>query len=331
MHTKKRLKQLRRKARKSIKSLSARLLLKLRRSPPKVIIMVDGGFCSVLTKYILGQGIQKRTGLKVEYDLTWFNENGKDCDGLNDRPFQFHEVFPDLDFPIASKRDIQFYKTHFYRTNKQPYKFCNTIFDTSGPTYLDGYYEHWKYFEIIKEQARTDLSLEHLELNQYNAQLLEEIRAEQCSVAVHVRRGDFVKLGLCFVTADYYLSAMQHFLKVNKTNTPHFYFFSNDLDWVKSQLAPKLPKGTNYTIVDGNDNNTGYFDLQLIIECKHQISSNSSFGYWGGLLNTNEDKIVIIPGQWVAPTSIHSDELVDSDIAHRVPGWLVFPHANQRT
>jgi hypothetical protein len=44
-----------------------------------------------------------------------------------------------------------------------------------------------------------------------------------------------------------------------------------------------------------------YIDFHLLSLCKHQIISNSSFGWWTAWLNQNPNKIVITPQEWIDP------------------------------
>jgi len=86
--------KLKKRLKKLSKSLVEKYQLKVTLKSPKVIIMEDGGFCSVIGKYLLGQNIQKQTRLPVAYDLTWFKESSMDFDGRHHRKFQLLNVFP---------------------------------------------------------------------------------------------------------------------------------------------------------------------------------------------------------------------------------------------
>lgn len=52
------------------------------------------------------------------------------------------------------------------------------------------------------------------------------------------------------------------------------------------------------------------------------MSSNSSFGYWDGLLY-NKNKAVIVPMRWL-PGRTRSPELTGCDTAHDYPGFQKF-------
>ena len=74
---------------------------------PLAIVMVDGGFCSQMNKYVLGKWLELKLNIKVKYDLTWFETDGLDCDNKHNREFKLLDIFPKLDFEIAGKEEIK--------------------------------------------------------------------------------------------------------------------------------------------------------------------------------------------------------------------------------
>ena len=74
---------------------------------------------------------------------------------------------------------------------------------------------------------------------------------------------------------------------------PIFYFFSDDIDWVKENL--QMPEAT---FVSNSITKNHFEDLYLMSQCKHNIIANSSFSWWGAWLNDNPAKIVIAPKKW---------------------------------
>ncbi|RYX87468.1 alpha-1,2-fucosyltransferase [bacterium] len=90
-----------------------------------------------------------------------------------------------------------------------------------------------------------------------------------------------------------------------------FFFFSDDLDWVKNNIQTDAPA----YYVDGN---ADYIDLDLMKSCNHNIIANSTFSWWGAFLNRNPNKIIIAPNHW----SPRDD--VNKNIHLQFPSWIKF-------
>lgn len=113
------------------------------------------------------------------------------------------------------------------------------------------------------------------------------------SVAVHLRRGDYIRPGSAYVdlsSTDYYEKAMAK----AKDILPNcqFYFFSDDLDFVRGKFT-----GDNIHYVDCNRGDNSYLDIKLMSFAKINIMANSTFSYWGAYMN-HEQKTIIYPKAW---------------------------------
>ena len=87
---------------------------------------------------------------------------------------------------------------------------------------------------------------------------------------------------------EYVEKAMAHFPKSSL-----FVVSSNNLDYARTCI-PEWAKNVVFI-----ENKADYIDFFLLSICKHNITSNSSFGWWSAWLNQNPDKIVVRPPLWV--------------------------------
>lgn len=150
----------------------------------------------------------------------------------------------------------------------------------------------WFCPDIVRELGDTlknELTVK-TPLSEVNQKTLNQINSTE-SVAVHIRRGDFVKLGLVVCDIPYYKRCMEKMCKLVKN--PTFFVFSDDIEWAKENL-----KDTDFNIVFVDNNNDATDDMRLVYTCKHFIMSNSTFSWWGAYLGRNENKKVICPEIW---------------------------------
>lgn len=103
------------------------------------------------------------------------------------------------------------------------------------------------------------------------------------SVALHIRRGDYVDLGLAQDTA-YYFNAMKDIAEKYKDFTA--YVFSDDLYWC-NQHAYEL--GLNFApkieYISGNTKGESFVDLQLMSMCQVIVMANSAFSFLAGIMD----------------------------------------------
>lgn len=264
-----------------------------------VVIQLSGGMGNQMFQYALYLQL-KSMGKKVKID------DKTDYRGENRRPIRLgvfgirYEVPTELEMlcltdsflDLASRirRKLTGRKTAEYIEKNQ-------LFDPKvlemDRAYLVGCWQSEKYFEDIRKEVRRAFTFNTPELSETMKNYERKIK-ESNSVCVHIRRGDYLELndiygGIC--TPAYYEKAMKQMEEWY--SDCHFFVFTNDVSWVKQNY-----KQDNLTIVEGNDEDTGYIDMYLITQCKHFILANSSFSWWGCYLSSSQEKKVIAPKQW---------------------------------
>ena len=118
----------------------------------------------------------------------------------------------------------------------------------------------------------------------------------RASVAIHVRRGDMLRFNSRYYITGYFKRAVKYIKE--KIHHPVFVFFcdpgSGEFCEKNLDIFYLNPKDEIY-FVNWNTGEESYRDMQLMSLCKHNIITNSSFGWWGAYLNENPDKITISP------------------------------------
>lgn len=175
-----------------------------------------------------------------------------------------------------------------------PYVYNEEIFNQKlkSNVTLVGYYQSEKYFTKNKKEILSLFSFPMLK-NKKFIHFFNKIKSCN-SVAVHVRRGDYISKELKqyfdILSKDYYARCFKYINK--KTFNPKFFIFSDDIDYVKQMNMFK--KDCIFV-----DTNSPLIDLNLMTYCKHFIIANSSFSWWGAWLCKNKKKIVCAPNKWV--------------------------------
>tara|TARA_R110001583_G_scaffold21050_2_gene80187 strand:- start:1630 stop:2463 length:834 start_codon:yes stop_codon:yes gene_type:complete len=172
-------------------------------------------------------------------------------------------------------------------------KYFKYRFLHSGNGYFVGYWQNSAFFDCIQNDLKRWVVPEKIS---HSANVWRKEIGDHCSVALHVRRGDYLSdralknHGIC--SLDYYRNAISH---INESiSSPKFYVFSNDPDWVNENII-SLFNEKNFSIVTSL---TQEEDLWLMAQCKHNIIANSSFSWWGAYLANNTEQLVIAPTPW---------------------------------
>lgn len=183
---------------------------------------------------------------------------------------------------VAETGDFQFDGNVIFTPTNQ---FAPWIAHAKGNIYYHGY---WINREWLKdrhwETLRKELQFAPL-TDDRNKRYEAEIERSN-SVALHVRRGDFLTYCWAASTESYRLAVE---MLRNKITEAHFFIFSDDLAWCRENLGELGLKAEEVTFVEGNTGMNNYLDMQLMSYCKSMaLVSSSCFSYLAALLNRNE-------------------------------------------
>ena len=169
---------------------------------------------------------------------------------------------------------------------------------------LKGYFQSDLYFKKYETDIRELFSVKYPlaeRLSQIRQDL--EIIESDILIAVHIRRGDYLKnTGTHTIQPyNYFEEGISHIknkIKDSRDSNIRILYFSDDKEWVKSNftLGPKdliidLPKD--------------YEEFTLMRTCHHFVISNSTFSWWAAWLSEAVEldllsvpKIVVAPYRW---------------------------------
>jgi hypothetical protein len=156
--------------------------------------------------------------------------------------------------------------------------------------YMDGQWHGEGYFADVEDAIRSDLSIAPPgdKLNHHYA---ARIRADN-SVALHVRWFDGPGHASAHnASVAYYERAIE--LINRKISSPKYYLFSDDPDAAREKLS--IPDDQLVVMSHNSGDQNAYGDLWLMTQCKHFITANSTFSWWGAWLGREKNKIIVTP------------------------------------
>lgn len=283
--------------------------------PAQIIARIEGGLGNQLFQYAAARSLADRLGCELALDLRGLADNG-------DRPFQLdlyriraRVAPPQLLASLPDWRSSRWGRMRSSLSQRVPAVLsfpvfwpCSFAFDPrferiSRPVYLVGYWQSEQYFGWNRVRLLQDIQL--VTPVPATTPWLEQIRNTR-SVALHIRRGDYVSNaaaaqfhGLCGM--DYYHAAVQA-LKLQFPDIQVF-VFSDEPDWARTHLRLDVP--TYYV-----DANPGQVDLELMRQCCHHVVANSSFSWWGAWLCESDGQVVHAPRRWFADPATDTSDVV---------------------
>jgi len=274
-----------------------------------IIMQLKGGLGNQLFQYSLGRCLSIKKHTPLFLDISFFHDKTHEDHLLPHSKFMLNEL--DLDYTICNDHDsdrlVKKSRKAFSRFKRKidPYNTClfiekgigfdPKVFNLPKNVFVTGWFQSEKNFFPVRDLIRKEIRFKKIE-DRANELMASKINSVN-SVSIHIRRTDYFKndesesyfgiLGL-----NYYKKCVD--IMRDKVFDPHFFIFSDDIDWVRK----KFKISENITIVDINVNAHPAQDMRLMSLCKHNIIANSSFSWWAAYLNCNPDKIVLAPSLW---------------------------------
>lgn len=172
------------------------------------------------------------------------------------------------------------------------------LFRVSQTDDYDGHYLKFIYkgngIERIDKELRKAFTFPTYD--QKNEKFSQYLRSCN-SVAIHARRGDMLGQNAFCYEYGYFKRAVSY-IKMHVKN-PVFVFFCDpgSIQWCKEngKIFGLDFEKDEVLFVDWNKDSNSFRDMQLMADCKHNIITTSSFGWWGAYFNNNPDKITCSP------------------------------------
>jgi hypothetical protein len=284
-----------------------------------IIVEIMAGLANRMFQYALYKNLEYK-GYDVYVDDTyqpekWAFEN-----------VELMSIFPNVEYRRASqhlinkmgggndiiskiRRKYSFLNNRDYIKVNTALGFKQSILFLNGDYYLSGIWMSDKYFSASSDAIRKCFMFKDFS-DDNNIILQKEMQSCE-SVAIHIRKGPDYKNtrndGVANI--DYYNRAINHIK--SHVHNPVFYVFADNKKWAIENL-----KDIKYNLIDWNpiSGPNNYLDMQLMSYAKHNIIANSTYSWWGAWLNSNENKICILPLIWFNPKKVNKTS-VELDIA----------------
>lgn len=271
-------------------------------------VIIQGGFGNQLFQYAMGYALAKQLNTPLVLDASFFdsdinvgNKSAVRKNNLNKLKLRYSafESSPDsfrrimagaklhktwfswllgFKYPVVWEdvRNCRLYQTRVIESAKK-----------KKDVTLYGFWQNTKYFDDVLPELKEQFTPNY-PLSPQVHELQTHITQAGTSVGIHVRRGDFVGLGWA-EGAGYYLRAIEAIKR--ELGDCSLFIVSDDKEWAREQFA----NVENCEVLDIKTPTCDIDEFFLLSLCKHQIISESTFGWWAAYLNTYPGHKVIIP------------------------------------
>ncbi len=255
-----------------------------------------------LFQYALGRVLAEKHGVPLVMDASWFNATGwAEVSHFLKLPLKA-EVVRRCSIGIRGLRKLT--GKHYWEYSRVPMlkespndqSFDAKFLDAPADCVLFGYFQSSRYFMSIADELRGELNtlIGDVFSKEPEDPVHQEIH-QATSVAVHVRRGDYLRHP-AFQVCDsaYYRTSMDEMRA--HVESPRFFVFSDDPEWCRQEFR----EDDTVVIASGKAAANPLHDLRLMSLAGHHIIANSTYSWWAAWLGDKPGQQVIMPQHWYA-------------------------------
>ncbi len=267
------------------------------------IVELTCGLGNQMFQYAFAKALQKHLQVPILLDKTWYD--------IKENAMQFGLDIFQIDLEYATQEQIEHAKSRITKlpgflrkifgikkhriAYSQAFDFHEEYLLPNDFLYFSGFFQNPKYFKDISMELRSNFAYSSDNFSDFAKQRLEKILRAKNSVFIHIRRGDYCKLGW-ELDMHYYKKAVQYIL--SHLVEPNFFVFGATDKTFMQHLDLEIPfeNLSEEIITHANQHE----DMLLMHYCKHAIIANSSYSFWGAYLGEDRrDKIVVAPTPWL--------------------------------
>jgi hypothetical protein len=257
-----------------------------------IISSISDGLGNQLFQYAFGRTLAKRHNVPLKLNPYWFKH------AVNSTYRSYALSHFAIEAPEATWQELDEYihaDTWLHRMTRPYYRRIRirergwhhdpNVRRFPAHTFVEGYWQSWTYYAGHHDLLRQDLQIITPPSNPA-ARLLDRISRPN-TVAIHIRRGDYVNNPVCTaLSPDYYHRAIAYLQERYEDLT--WYVFSDDMAWVRQHID--LPAST--LLVEGLE---AIDDFRLMTASVHSILANSTFSLWTALLKPVGGSLIVAP------------------------------------
>jgi hypothetical protein len=271
-----------------------------------IIVKLRGGLGNQMFQYAFGKALSMDARAPLLIDITWYKNS--------DREFLLRE----LNMPHERySRNRLFMKTRMKLRHPKVIRDSDRLelkdlVTSKQNLFLEGNWESPKYFA-----GKETFFREIFVLKDPSLEFTEAAKTVgKDSIAVHVRRGDYlIPHGKFLNGKSYYEAGVERIIKAKGLQKPMITIFSDDPEWCRKEMG--VLAGCPANVFAGKLGSDAE-ELMLMSLYGNNVISNSTFSWWSAFLNKNDGKMVVMPADWFTDKSRNAEYVAGVS----VPGWI---------